>query len=124
MQTQFPWVARAPRAGLAAPPPAATAAAIAAARRRLAAPPPQRHQQRQWQQQQPQQHGQQQQLQRQQQQGQHVARLQPCRSVFDQAWGASVDLQTLWDTLPQNLFAASLLPCEFAHNTESLFLAA
>lgn len=41
-------------------------------------------------------------------------RLQPCRSVFDQAWGASLDLQTIWDTLPQNLFAISLFPCECA----------
>lgn len=39
-------------------------------------------------------------------------RLQPAQVwPFDLAWGASVDYQTLWDTLPQNLFALSLFPC-------------
>ncbi|PRW56941.1 1-acyl-sn-glycerol-3-phosphate acyltransferase delta isoform 1 [Chlorella sorokiniana] len=38
-------------------------------------------------------------------------RLQPAQVwPFDLAWGASVDYKTLWDTLPQNLFALSLFP--------------
>lgn len=49
-------------------------------------------------------------------QQQRQQRLQPAQVwPFDLAWGASVDYQTLWDTLPQNLFALSLFPCELGH---------
>ncbi|KAI3438136.1 hypothetical protein D9Q98_000577 [Chlorella vulgaris] len=38
-------------------------------------------------------------------------RLQPCRvTPFDQAWGTTLNVDSLIDTLPQNLFALSLFP--------------
>ncbi|PSC72193.1 1-acyl-sn-glycerol-3-phosphate acyltransferase delta isoform 1 [Micractinium conductrix] len=47
-------------------------------------------------------------LRRTQQQQQHS---RPVRvSPLDQAWGTALDSSTLWDTLPQNLFAVSIIP--------------
>lgn len=48
-----------------------------------------------------------------QHQRQRQQRLEPCHVwPFDLAWGISVDMQSVWDKLPQNLFALSLFPCE------------